>query len=65
MLYAHTLPNQPPEKWQPLDTHLRNVATLAAKFATPFNSADWAYNAGILHETGIYSLVLSLYSGDF
>ena len=25
-LYAHSLEGQPPEKWQPLDEHLANVA---------------------------------------
>lgn len=29
--YAHSLPNRPPEEWQPLDQHLKNVAELAAK----------------------------------
>ena len=52
MLYAHSLPGQPPEKWQPLEEHLRNVARLASEFAAPFGSADWAYNAGLLHDLG-------------
>jgi hypothetical protein len=27
--YAHSLPGRPKEEWQPLETHLRNVAELA------------------------------------
>jgi ATP-dependent DNA helicase RecG len=27
--YAHSLPNRPPENWQPLDEHLKNVADMA------------------------------------
>lgn len=51
-LYAHSLPGEPPEKWQPLEVHLRNVAEMAAKFAQPFYSTGWAFNAGILHDLG-------------
>jgi len=51
-IYAHSLKGQPPEKWQPLEEHLANVAKTAAKFANEFNSAAWAYNAGILHDLG-------------
>ena len=32
--------------------HVQNTAELAAKFASVFNSADWAYAAGILHDAG-------------
>ena len=51
-LYAHSRKNQPPETWQPLETHLYAVAHRAAEFATPFASADWAWNAGWLHDLG-------------
>lgn len=50
--YAHSLPGQPPEKWQTLDEHLQAVATMASEFAAAFNSSDWAYNAGWLHDLG-------------
>jgi len=50
--YAHTLEDQPPEKWQRLDEHLRAVAKLAASFAAPFNSAAWGYVAGLWHDLG-------------
>jgi CRISPR-associated endonuclease/helicase Cas3 len=50
--YAHSLPGHPPEKWQLLETHLANVAKLASEFASKFNSADWGWNAGWLHDIG-------------
>ena len=50
--YAHSLPRQPEERWQPLETHLRNVAEMAAAFAAKFHAADWAWNAGWLHDVG-------------
>ena len=51
-LYAHSRPGQPPEKWQPLDTHHANTSDLAAKFAKPFESSDWTRAAGRLHDLG-------------
>lgn len=53
--YAHSLPNRPPEEWQPLDQHLKNVADLAAHFAQPFGGQDWARLAGLWHDLGKYS----------
>ncbi len=50
--YAHTKPGCPPCEWQPLETHLRNVAELAASFARPFGGDEWAWNAGWLHDLG-------------
>jgi CRISPR-associated endonuclease/helicase Cas3 len=50
--YAHSLEGQPPEKWQSLDSHLLEVARKAELFALPFNSGNWAYNAGLLHDLG-------------
>ena len=59
--YAHTEEdpegNRLPEssgKWQPLATHLRNVANLAATFAAPFNASAEARLAGLLHDLGKY-----------
>jgi len=58
--YAHTadLPNRsrdPDENhWQPLATHLRNVADLAKQFATPLGLAGEAELAGLLHDLGKY-----------
>ena len=57
--YAHTAEDPEgkrlPEssgKWQPLRTHLENVAALAAKFAAPLNASAEAYLAGLLHDLG-------------
>lgn len=50
--YAHTLPNRPERDWQPLQMHLLEVAEKAAEFAGAFQSADWAWNAGWLHDLG-------------
>ena len=45
--YAHSKEGEPPEHWQPLDEHLKNVAELARSFASDFNGGDWAYLAGL------------------
>jgi CRISPR-associated helicase Cas3/CRISPR-associated endonuclease Cas3-HD len=59
--YAHTakLPDGSPDlderHWQPLATHLLNVADLAAGFAAPFGASEEARLAGLLHDLGKYS----------
>ena len=53
--YAHSLEGFPPEKWQPLEEHLKNVAELSAKFAAEFGGEKWAYLAGLWHDLGKYS----------
>ncbi len=50
--YAHSRPDTPQGQWQPLSEHLREVAHKAADFAAAFESADWAHNAGWLHDLG-------------
>jgi CRISPR-associated endonuclease/helicase Cas3 len=50
--YAHSLEGQPPDKWQPLNVHLKEVAVLASEYAESFCSSDWAWNAGMLHDFG-------------
>jgi CRISPR-associated endonuclease/helicase Cas3 len=50
--YAHSLRDQPPEKWQPLEEHLRNVAEMAGEFADQFRSGEWGWNAAYLHDLG-------------
>ncbi|MDD5598757.1 MAG: CRISPR-associated endonuclease Cas3'' [Victivallaceae bacterium] len=49
--YAHSK-GESVENWQPLEEHLYNTAKLAAEFATPIKSTDWAWNAGWLHDLG-------------
>lgn len=51
-LYAHSLPGEPVEKWQALESHSQNVAKKAFEFAEEFGSGDWAWNAGSLHDLG-------------
>jgi len=60
--YAHTAVGENgtplPEssgQWQPLAAHLSNVAELAGQFAAPFNLAEEAKLAGLLHDLGKYS----------
>ncbi len=50
--YAHSLEGVPPEKWQKLEEHLKNVAEMAAEFARPFGGEDWARLAGNNHDLG-------------
>jgi CRISPR-associated endonuclease/helicase Cas3 len=52
--FAHSLPGVPPSKWEPLDVHLVNVATLARQFAGAFDSGDWGHLAGLWHDLGKY-----------
>ena len=51
-LYAHSRAGEPPENWQPLEEHLHAVARRASELAEQFSSADWAWNAGWLHDLG-------------
>jgi CRISPR-associated endonuclease/helicase Cas3 len=50
--YAHSKESQPPSNWQHLEEHLKNVAEQAEKCAAKFQSADWGWNAGWLHDLG-------------
>lgn len=49
--YAHSRGKNRSE-WQTLDEHLQAVAEKARSFASVFNSGDWAWNAGWLHDLG-------------
>ncbi len=53
--YAHSLEGEPPDQWQPLEEHLKNVAEMAAEFARPFGGQAWACLAGLWHDLGKYS----------
>lgn len=50
--YAHSKENQPPSDWQSLEDHLKKVAERAAECAAKFQSAEWGWNAGWLHDLG-------------
>ena len=51
-MYAHSLNDQPPDRWQPLDVHASAVAGMADMFAQPFQSGAWASLSGSLHDIG-------------
>jgi CRISPR-associated endonuclease/helicase Cas3 len=53
--YAHSLAGRPPEDWEPLEDHLRQVADLGGKFASSFGATDWGNIAGLWHDLGKYS----------
>jgi len=52
--YAHTMPGAPPTQWEPLETHLEEVASLAAELTAAFGSEAWGYLAGLWHDLGKY-----------
>ena len=39
--YAYSLEGEPPDKWQPLEEHLKNVAEMVSSFARAFGVEDW------------------------
>ncbi len=53
--YAHSNESRDKSTWQPLATHLTNVAELASKFADDFEGGKFAYASGMLHDIGKYS----------
>ena len=53
--YAHTRPGQPPDQWEPLESHLSEVARLAGDHAAAFGARAWGEVAGHLHDLGKYS----------
>lgn len=55
VFYAHSKEGEPPEKWQLLEDHLRNVAETAKGFAGKFGAGEWAYLAGLWHDLGKYA----------
>ncbi|MBE0461583.1 MAG: CRISPR-associated helicase Cas3' [Candidatus Aminicenantes bacterium] len=59
--YAHSLPQEAQEKWQPLDRHLQEVGRRAGEFASAFGAYDWAYLAGLWHDLGKYSSEFQAY----
>ena len=56
IFYAHSREGEPPEKWQTLEEHLKNVAEMARGFAEEFGAGEWGYLAGLWHDLGKYSL---------
>ena len=52
ILYAHSLPNRPPDEWQTLDAHSKAVAALAEAFASHLRAGEWGRAVGLLHDVG-------------
>ncbi len=53
--FAHTKDTKAEHHWQRLEDHLAAVATLAARFAAPFEAEGWGRAAGMWHDIGKYS----------
>jgi len=53
--YAHSLPDLDRDHWQPLEEHLRQVASLAGQKARWFSGTQAAEICGLLHDLGKYS----------
>lgn len=53
--YAHSTGKSNKSNWQPLKTHLVNVAEIASEFGKDFNAGPIAYTSGLLHDLGKYS----------
>lgn len=54
IFYAHSKEAEPPEKWQRLEGHLKNVEEMARGFAEDFGAGEWGYLAGLWHDLGKY-----------
>ena len=50
--FAHTARHQ--EDWEPLKTHLLNVAVRARQFASAFGAGVEGFSAGLIHDLGKY-----------
>lgn len=55
MFYAHSTSRLDRSDWQPLKSHLKAVADIAAKCADKFGAGDWGEIAGLLHDLGKYA----------
>lgn len=55
MYYAHTKEGTPPEEWQPLEEHLKEVSRLAGEFAAKFGNSEMGEVIGLAHDIGKYS----------
>lgn len=49
--YAHSLSNKPPEDWQSLEEHLKNVAEMARIFADPFGAGELGVSRGFVQNS--------------
>lgn len=51
-VYAHSIPGEPEDRWEPLADHLGAVADKAAELASIFGGASMAGTMGALHDVG-------------
>jgi len=61
--YAHSLPNQPPEKWETMEQHEQQVAQLCAGFFSRIHPdlGPWGDLLGRWHDLGKYSRAFQNY----
>ena len=52
--FAHSQDGAGQSGWEPLESHLRNVAGRAGEFAADFAASEWASLAGLWHDIGKY-----------
>ncbi|HEX8325260.1 MAG TPA: CRISPR-associated endonuclease Cas3'' [Tepidisphaeraceae bacterium] len=60
-VYAHTKPGHDRSHWEPLTTHLQEVAGQAATFADAFGAREWGHTLGAWHDLGKYSDAFQTY----
>ncbi|MEE4211001.1 MAG: CRISPR-associated endonuclease Cas3'' [Parvularcula sp.] len=59
--FAHSLPDQPATRWEPLSHHLEAVGRTAAQFASAFGGDPMAQVMGQLHDIGKVSAAYQRY----
>jgi len=60
-VYAHTLPDASCKDWEPLETHLAEVASRTGAFASVFGAHEWGNIVGCCHDLGKSSIDFQRY----
>lgn len=63
MAFAHSLKDQPQERWHRLEDHLRSTGERARRFADEWGAGEWGYLAGLWHDLGKYAEDFQRYIG--